>query len=327
MDTTTFDIAVIGSGAAGLSAALVLSRARRRVIVIDAGSPRNAPAAHMHGFLSRDGLSPHELLAIGREEVQAYGGLLYDGTVSGIVNNGAAGFDVELTDGHAISARRLLVATGLRDELPDIPGLHERWARDVLHCPYCHGFEVRDQRIGVLGGSPQAVMYAQIVRQWSDDVVYFTPSGTLTTADRTGLAARAISIVEGAVRRVLVDDDRLCGIELDEDRTVRRDALFVPPRFVPNNDLLVDLGCDVDEGGWVITDGTGLTSVSGVWVAGNVANPRAQVVTAAGEGSAAAIAINADLVADDVSIAIRDFTGGSRPTPGTASNPDVKESR
>lgn len=322
-----FDVVVIGGGAAGLSGALVLSRARRRVLVVDSGMPRNSAAARMHGFLSRDGLPPSELLAAGREEVLAYGATIVNDTVVGIVNDGAPGFRVALRGGRSVDARRLLVATGLRDEIPDVPGLRERWARDVLHCPYCHGFEVRDQRIGVLGGSPQAVMYAQIVRQWSDDVVYFTPSGTLTTADRTGLAARAISIVEGAVRRVLVDDDRLCGIELDEDRTVRRDALFVPPRFVPNDDLLVDLGCDVDEGGWVITDGTGLTSVSGVWVAGNVANPRAQVVTAAGEGSTAAIAINADLVADDVRIAIRDFTGGSRPTPGTASNPDVKEYR
>lgn len=299
MDTTTFDIAVIGGGAAGLSAALVLSRARRRVLVIDAGSPRNAPAAHMQGFLSRDGLPPSELLTIGREEVRAYGGLLYDGTVEGILNNGAAGFDVELSDGHAISARRLLVATGLRDELPDIPGLHERWARDVLHCPYCHGYEVRDRRLGVLGGSPAAVRYAQIVRQWSEDVVYVTPPETLVPSERIQLAARGIAIAEGNARRVLVDGDELTGVELDGGRTVACEALFVPPRFVPRNDLLVGLGCDLDPVGWPTTDDTGLTSVPGVWVAGNISNPRAQVVTAAGEGSAAAIAINADLVEEE----------------------------
>jgi thioredoxin reductase len=310
MNTTTFDIAVIGGGAAGLSAALVLSRARRRVIVIDAGSPRNAPAAHMQGFLSRDGLPPSELLTIGREEVQAYGGLLYDGTVNGIVNNGANGFDVELSDGHVISARRLLVATGLRDELPDIPGLHERWARDVLHCPYCHGYEVRDRKLGVFGGSPAAVRYAQIVRQWSEDVVYFTPPETLVPSERIQLTARGIAIAEGNAQRILVEGDRLTGVELDGGRTVACEALFVPPRFVPQNDLLVGLGCELDPVGWPATDETGLTSVPGVWVAGNIANPRAQVVTAAGEGSAAAIAINADLVEEDVRTAIETLPDG-----------------
>lgn len=303
-----FDVVVIGGGAAGLSAALVLTRARRRVLVVDAGAPRNSPAEHMQGFLSRDGLPPSELLALGRQEVAAYGGTVVNSTVTRVVNADASGFRVLLRDGRSLIARRLLVATGLRDELPDIPGLRERWARDVLHCPYCHGFEVRDRKLGVLGVSPEAVRYAQIVRQWSDDVVYSAPAGTLSAAERQELTARAIGIVEGAVRRVLIDDDHLCGLELDDGRTVSLDALFVPPRFVPHNELLIGLGCDLDEGGWPITDGNGLTTVAGVWVAGNVANPRAQVITAAGEGSAAAIAINSDLVDEDVRSAVRDFT-------------------
>jgi thioredoxin reductase len=305
-----YDVLVVGGGAAGLSAALVLSRARRRVLVVDAGAPRNAPAAHMHGFLSRDGLPPVELLATGRAEVTGYGGEIVGGAVAELVRCGAAGFWVLLSDGRRFSARRLLMATGLRDELPDIPGLRERWARDVLHCPYCHGYEVRDQPLGVLGGSPDAVRYAQIVRQWADDVVFFAQAGTLTAAERAQLVARAIGIVEGPVKRVLVQEDRLCGIELDDGRVIPRTALFVPPRFVPNNDLLVGLGCDLDANGWVTADRTGLTSVPGVWVAGNPANPRAQVITAAGEGSAAAIAINGDLVDDDVRNAVRDFTTG-----------------
>jgi thioredoxin reductase len=287
-----YDVAIVGGGAAGLNAALVLSRARRRVVVVDAGAPRNAPATHMHGFLSRDGLGPRELLAVGREEVAAYGGRIAHDTVTEILDGGASGFRVVLRSGGSVAARRLLIATGLRDELPDVPGLRERWARDVLHCPYCHGYEVRDKALGVLGWSPQAIGYAQIVRQWSDDVVYFAPPGTVTRAAREELAARAIVVVDGSVQRLLVVEDRLRGVELD--------ALFVPPRFVPNDDLLVQLGCERDHDGWPITHGEGRTSVAGVWVAGNVANPRAQVVTAAGEGSAAAIAINADLVQQDV---------------------------
>jgi thioredoxin reductase len=294
-----YDVVVIGGSAAGLSAALVLSRARREVLVVDSGTPRNAPAAHMHGFLSRDGLPPKDLLALGRAEVTGYGATVLEGAVTEAAASGSGGFSVLLADGQRFSTRRLLVATGLRDELPDIPGLRERWARDVLHCPYCHGHEVRDQSLGVLGGSPDAVRYAQIIRQWSSDVVYFTPDATLTADERSQLTARSIGIVEGTVIRVLIEDDQLCAIEMDDGRRVSRAALFVPPRFVPNNDLLVGFGCDIDETGWVVTDG-GRTTNPGVWVAGNVANPRAQVITAAGEGSAAAIAINADLVDEDV---------------------------
>src|SRR5439155_17719636 len=137
-------------GAAGLSAALVLSRARRAVAVVDAGEPRNAPASRMHGFLSRDGMSPRELVTVARAEVASYGGVLVDGAVAGIAR-ADAGFEVALADGERMTARRVLVATGLRDELPDVLGLRERFGRDVLHCPYCHGYEVRDQPIGVLG--------------------------------------------------------------------------------------------------------------------------------------------------------------------------------
>ena len=313
MNQSQYDVAIIGGGAAGLSAALELARARRGVLVVDAGAPRNAPAAHMHGYLSRDGLPPAELLASGREEVRRYGAEIIDGSVTELVPNGRTGFWVLLADGRRISTRRVLVTTGLRDELPHVPGLRERWARDVLHCPYCHGHEVRDRRLGVIGGTPGAVRYAQIVRQWTHDLVYFTPPGTLTNAERSQLVARAIGVVEGTIEQLVVDDDRLRGVQLADGCVVPRDALFVPPRFLPHSDLLVGLGCDVDDDGWVATDPTGLTSVRGVWAAGNVVDPRAQVITAAGAGSTAAIALNADLVDDDVSTAVRDFNQGFLP--------------
>jgi thioredoxin reductase len=301
-----YDVVVTGGGAAGLSAALVLSRALRRVLVVDAGAPRNAAAAHMHGYLSRDGIPPAELLAVGRREVTSYGGDIVDGTVTGLVRDGRSGFWALLDGGKRISARRLLVTTGLRDELPDIPGLRGRWARDVLHCPYCHGHEVRDRPLGVLGGAPGAVRYAQIVRQWTRDLVYFTPPGILTAAEQAQLLARAVGVVEGTIEQLVIDDgDHLRGVQMDDGCVIPRDALFVPPRFVPDNALLAGLGCDVDADGWVTVNDTGGTSVPGVWAAGNVVDPRAQVVTAAGAGSAAAIALNADLVEEDVRHAVR----------------------
>ena len=299
-----YDVVVIGGGAAGLSAALVLARARRTVAVVDAGAPRNAPAAHMQGFLSRDGLPPQDLLALGRDEVTSYGGTLIDGSVAAATRCADSGFEVRLDNGSVLTARRLLVATGLHDVLPDIPGVRERWGRDLLHCPYCHGYEVRDQPLGVLGGTDEAVQHAQLIRQWSSDVVLFPHTDTLTAQQREQLAAREIGVVEGTVQRLLVEDDQLTGVELEQGRVVRRAAVFVRPRFVPSTDLLVSLGCDLDDDGWVRTDAVGRTTVPGVSVAGNVANPRAQVITAAGEGSSAAIALNADLVDDDVHTAL-----------------------
>ena len=259
----------------------------------------------MHGFLSRDGMPPRELLAVGRDEVERYGGTILADAVTDVVHEGASVFRVALRDGDPVRSRRLLVATGLRDEIPEVTGLWDRWARDVLHCPYCHGFEVRGATLAVLGGSPAAAQYALIVRQWTDDLTYLAPRGSLSAVERERLTSRAIAIVEGDVQRVTVRDDRLEGVELTDGRVVPCEALFVPPRFVPNDDLLVRLGCDRDDDGWVLTGAAGLTSVPGVWAAGNVVNPRAQVITAAGEGSAAAIAMNADLVEDDVRIAMR----------------------
>ena len=294
----------------------MLSRARRAVLVVDAGQPRNAPAAHMHGYLSRDGMAPANLLEAGRAEVVGYGGEVVAGAVTEILPDGPRGFWVLLHDEPRISARRLLVTTGLRDELPDVPGLRERWARDVLHCPYCHGHEVRDRQLGVIGGTPGAVRYAQIVRQWTHDLVYFTPPHLLTAAQRTELQARAIGVVEGTINQLVTDeDDRLRGVQMNDGCVIPRDALFVPPRFLPTNALLLGLDCDVDADGWVTTDPVGRTSVPGVWAAGNVVDPRAQVITAAGAGSAAAIALNADLVDDDVRTAVRDLSHGFTAAP------------
>ncbi|QNN52967.1 NAD(P)/FAD-dependent oxidoreductase [Nocardioides mesophilus] len=321
-DGREYDVVVVGGGAAGLSAALVLGRARRRVAVVDAGQPRNAPAAHMHGFLGSDGLPPAELLARGRTEVASYGVELVAGAVTAVAPSEGAPtstsarrrFQVTLNDRSVLETRAVLVTTGLRDEVPDVPGVRERWGRDLLHCPYCHGYEVADQPIGILAGDPattaESLAHAHIVRQWSDDVVFFANGATLTAAQREELVARAIGIVDEPVVSLAVEDDHLTGVVIAGGRNVPRTAVFVRPRFVPNDSLLVDLGCTVRDTGWVQVDGTGATSIPGVWAAGNATNPRAQVITAAGEGSAAAIAINNNLVDEDLPIAVSDVRPG-----------------
>src|SRR3954469_9324678 len=172
-DLAKYDVVVVGGGAAGLSGALTLGRARRSVLVVDAGEPRNSPASGVHGFLTRDGTSAAALLRAGWAEVRRYGVRVLDGRVDSAFPVDRGGFAVGLEDGRRVGARRLLVTTGLVDELPDVPGLRERWGRDVLHCPYCHGWEVRDRAVGVLACGPMAVHQVLLFRQLSADVPLF----------------------------------------------------------------------------------------------------------------------------------------------------------
>jgi thioredoxin reductase len=296
------DVAIVGGGAAGLSAALMLGRARRRVAVIDAGSPRNAPAAHMQGFLSRDGMPPAALLRAARAEVRSYGVEIVAERVVGAT----AGFELRLAGGRTMDARHVLLSTGAADQLPDVPGARERWGRDFLHCPYCHGWEVRDQPLGVLGTGPGSVDHAHLIRQWTDDVILFTNGLTVTEGERAKLDARGIAVVDGGVERLIVTGDQLQAVRLADGRTIPRAALFIRPELRAHGDgLAAALGCELLPGGLVRVDAAGRTSVAGVWAAGNAADPRAQVITAAGQGSAVAIAINTELVEDDVALAVQ----------------------
>ncbi|MEU4474591.1 bifunctional NAD(P)/FAD-dependent oxidoreductase/class I SAM-dependent methyltransferase [Micromonospora sp. NPDC023888] len=308
----TYDVVVVGGGAAGLSGALALSRARRSVLVIDAGEPRNAPAGHVHNYLGREGTPPGELLAAGRAEVAGYGGQFRAGRVDAATRDDD-GFRLDLDDGSSVRARRLLVTTGLTDELPDVPGLAQRWGRDVLHCPYCHGWEVRDRRIGVLATGPLAVHQAEMWRQWSPSVLLLlhdAPAPDAETAER--LAARSMAVVPGPVAALEVTEDALTGVRLADGRVVALDAVVVATRLTPRAGLLVGLGLAPEVvtmgehviGAQIPADPTGATSVAGVWVAGNVADIRSQVITSAAAGLTAAAAINADLIAEDTRAAV-----------------------
>ncbi|POX51198.1 NAD(P)/FAD-dependent oxidoreductase [Streptomyces sp. Ru72] len=304
------DVLVVGGGVAGLSAALTLARARRSVLVVDSGEPRNAPAAAAHGLLTRDGTPPLELLRLGREEVVGYGGqFVSDRAVSARRVEG--GFVVEGASGRTFGARRLLVTTGLVDELPEIPGLRERWGRDVLHCPYCHGWEVRDRALGVLGGSPMSVHQALLFRQWSQDVTLFLHTGEDVSEEQwERLAARGIAVIDGEVTGLAVDDeDRLTGVRLGSGRQVPVEALAVASRLAARSELLAGLGLGAVEhpvgvGTYVASDASGLTEVPGVWVAGNVTDLMAPVPVAQAAGVRAATAINADLVDADTDAAV-----------------------
>jgi thioredoxin reductase len=303
-----YDVVVVGGGAAGLSGALALARSRRSVLVVDDGTSRNATAGHVHNYLGREGSPPAELLAVGRDEVIGYGGDVITGTVVSV----RAGFRVVLRDGRSVQARRLLVTTGLRDDLPDVPGLAERWGRDVLHCPYCHGWEVRDQALGILATGPTAVHQALLFRQLSDDIVLFQHTAALTGDEQEQLASRGIAQVEGKVAGLDIIDDRITGVRLVSGDSVARQAVVVGPRFSARSDAFSSIGLEPAEyamnglvlGTHIASDPTGATAVAGVWVAGNVTDPRATVIGSAAAGLNAAAAINADLVAEETRYAV-----------------------
>jgi thioredoxin reductase len=309
-DGGPYDVVIVGGGAAGLSGALMLSRARRSVLVVDSGQPRNAPATQVHGFLSRDGVSPGHLLEAGRQEVAAYGGEVVTGRAVSAARV-SDGFAVDLDTGRRVRARRLLVATGITDELPDIPGLAARWGRDVLHCPYCHGWEVRDQPIGVLATGPLAVHQALLFRQWTGKLTLLLHTGPGPTGEEAGqLAACDIAVVAGEVSGLEVSDDRLSGVRLQTGELIPLQALAVAPRAVPHAAVLTTLGLSptphpLGIGEYIAADATGLTPVPGAWVAGNVADPTAHVLAAAASGATAAGAINADLIAEDTRRAVQ----------------------
>lgn len=309
LDSGVFDVVVIGGGVAGLSGALTLSRARRSVLVLDAGEPRNAPAAAAHGLLSRDGVAPLDLLRAGRAEVSRYGGqMLSDRATHAMRVEGL--FVVGTQSGASFRARRLLVTTGLVDELPQVPGLRERWGRDVLHCPYCHGWEVRDTPIGVLSTSAASVHQALLFRQWSSLVTLFLHTGPEPEEEQwERLAARGIEVVQGEVTGLEVVDDTLRGVRLSSKLVVPVHSLAVAPRFLAQGEVLAGLGLGpaphpMGVGTYVPSDPGGATDVPGVWVAGNVADVLAGLVQAQAGGATAAAAINADLVNADTDEAL-----------------------
>lgn len=313
-----YDAVVIGGGAAGLSGGLMLARARRSVLVLDAGAPRNAPAQGVHGLLAREGLPPAELVRLGQAEVRSYGGKVAHGTVADVrrvdsESDGAGlGFEVVLSDGRTIGARRVLVATGLVDDLPDLPGLREQWGSGVIHCPYCHGWEMQDQPLGILAAGPMAVHHALLFRQWTDDIVLFTRDLVQVTPEQVEqLTARGTRIVEGEVAGLELDGDRVVGVRMADGTVVPRSVVAIGAPMIARLDFLAGLGLlpvqhSTGMGEHLAADPFGRTVVPGVWAAGNVTDLSAQVGAAAAAAAFAAAQMNMELVLEDTDRAVRE---------------------
>lgn len=306
------DVAVIGGSAAGLAAALQLGRQRRRVIVVDAGQPRNAPAAHVHGYLGHEGRSPGEFLAIARDEVRSYGGEVVLGVALDVSATAAGDFRVELTGGKAVLARRVLAATGIVDQLPAIEGVAEQWGQGVIHCPFCHGFEVRDRRIVQIVTQPlglhQASLFFPLTRDHT--LVLHNEAVTGDHPDLERFRAAGVAVVEGPALQIVIEDGQVVAVELADGTRLDADAVVVGTRFAPRDEPFRSLGLALVEhpsgvGRVVVADSRGATSVPGVYAAGNLVDPGQQLLHAAASGSWAGAMISADLAHEDVAVGRR----------------------
>lgn len=306
--STPWDVVIVGGGAAGLSAALILARARRRILVLDGDEPRNRFAPHMHGVLSRDGYSPLDLVADGRREVRAVDGVIESARVVSVTRQGNGTFELETERGERFQSSRLIVATGVSDRLPDIPGLAEQWGRGAVSCPYCDGYEARDKRVGVLLGTQAGQHKAQMLRAYTPEVTVLAGLvGTLPDDDLRALAARGIGVDTREIASVVSEGDRLTGVQFVDGASLDLEVLFVESVIAPHDELLRQLGAERTEspfGSWTVTDATFRTSIPGVFAIGNVANPAALVPVAMGAGVVAATTINSELIAADVAAAL-----------------------
>lgn len=319
-----YDVIVVGAGPAGLSAALMLARSLRSVLVLDTGAPRNRFAAHMHGVPGHEGANPLDFFAHTRAEVEAYG-VRFSSVQATTVAETASGVSVTTTDGTTLSARRLIAASGVRDDLPAIPGLAVGWGIDVLHCPYCHGREVRGGRLGVLATSPLGLHQAQLIRQWSPDLTFFS-AGAGPVDDAVARALDALGVVtEPRPVTELVRDDAgtLNGVRVQGGDIIVLDAVFTAATLRPNDGYLASLALDRTEsvlGSFIAADAAGTTSHSRLRVAGNIATPAGNVPISMASGSMAGSMANMDLVTEDFDLAVPGAHGAANAGPDAAAD-------
>lgn len=309
-DTIRADVVVVGGGAAGLAAAVALARSQRSVVVIDAGQPRNAAAAEAHNILGQEGVAPTELLARGRTEATAYGARIVTGVATG-ASGTVDDFVIEVDDGRMhVSARRVILATGLVDDLPNVPGVEAAWGRTVLHCPFCHGWEVRGQRIAVLGRNENAIHQVILFRQLSDDVTLFLHEAPEPSDEQwEQLAALNVRVVTPRVERLLVDGTSVRAVAIEGGKTFEMDAVVVAPVFLARTELFEALGgapAMTPFAQQIAVDSRGQTVVRGVWAAGNVSESSAMIVASATAGLMAGAAIHGDLAMSDLALAVKE---------------------
>lgn len=301
MDNSLFDVIIVGAGPAGLNGALVLGRCRRRVLLCDAGHPRNAASHGLHNYLTRDGINPAEFLRIGREEIKSYETVKLLQTAVTDARLLDHGFEVTLSNGERAVARKLLIATGVVDEIPNLEGVESFYGRSVFHCPYCDGWEMRDQPLAVYGKGKNGLGLALELVLWSTDLVLCTDGPSeLSAEDMARLARHSITVHEEPILRLEGDDGALNQIVFAGGNAIQRRAMFFSTSQRQASDLPKKLGCEFTEQGCVVTGEYEATNVPGLYVAGDASRLVQFVIVAASEGAQAAVAINKELMKEDL---------------------------
>ncbi len=294
-----YDVIVVGASFAGLSAAMQLARARRKLLVIDAGAPRNRFAEAAHGFLGQDGVAPATIMRTGLNQLSAYPSVEFAGGLATRAWGRIDGFRVELDDGVELAARRLILATGVRDALPDLPGLAERWGKSVLHCPYCHGYELNRGPLGLLGGDPALALKAGLIAEWGPTTLFLQGGPAPDAETAAKLAARGVAIEASPIAQLVGEAPRLSAARLADGREIALAGLFVAPRTSPASPLAEQLGCVFEDGmtgPYVQVDGKQQTSIAGVYAAGDLAMQMHNGTLAAAAGAMAGFGTHQSLL-------------------------------
>lgn len=291
-----FEVIIIGGSYAGLSAALALGRSMRKTLVIDAGQPCNSPTPHSHNFLTQDGIKPKDISAIAKvqvaqyQTVQFYDDLVIEGKTT------ADGYSILTKGGSNFAAKKLIFATGLKDIMPDIEGFEACWGKSVIHCPYCHGYEVRHKKTGILANGEEAYHYASLISNWTKNLTIFTNGPSTLTKDQSKqISKHQISIVQSRIKRIEHENGRVKNIRLEDESKCKLEAIYTGPDFIQQSDIPQQLGCKLNEQGLLDVDSFQMTNVPGIYACGDNSTMRS-VALAVAAGSKAGVMANKDLI-------------------------------
>lgn len=299
MGQTNFEVIILGGSYAGLAAAMALGRSLRQVLVIDAGNPCNRQTPHSHNFLTQDGKTPSEISSVAREQVEAYPTIQF---ISGLAIQGTKtnhGFDILTNQGQVFHSKKLILATGIKDFLPPIPGLEACWGISVIHCPYCHGYEVRNQATGLLANGDFGFEFGKMITNWTKDLTLFTNGKSTLTAEQTAtLLGKNVTLIETPVEVIKHQNGQLETIKLAGGKAISLNAVYAKPDFEQNS-IVESLGCELKENGYIEVDLFQKTTVSGVYACGDNTNMFRSVAFAVSSGNMAGAACNKELIDED----------------------------
>lgn len=292
-----FDVIIAGGSYSGLAAGMALGRALRKVLIIDSGKPCNRQTPHSHNFLTQDGKTPKEIAALGKQQVQLYSTVsFFNGLVTkGIESNN--GFEIQVAPGEKFTAKQLVFATGIKDIIPDIPGFSECWGISVIHCPYCHGYEVRKQRTGVLGNGEYGYEFSSLISNWTNDLTLYTNGkSTLTTEQTAKLQQHNIDIVEDEIEQLEHKNGYLQHILFKTGKSASLKALYAPSPFVQHCSVPELLGCELNGDGYIQVDAAQKTTVPGIFACGDNTTRIRTVANAVAMGTTAGMMVNKALI-------------------------------